>query len=175
MKSLRRAIQKLLERFGWGSAETKANESSAPEAGSSPDMVSSILDRTAADLRQLSMSEDENVDARPIIDRALRELSQLGFQPSPFEEQLMDRYLAELPPLDYQILALFKQGRKNCEIAEQLNTDVISVRTSLINTYAELRMRMIGSDDGGGGLPAESATDSKSVRKPMKRTLLSHS
>lgn len=175
MKSLRRAIRHCLDRIGCRSAETAASEPLAPAFDSPPDVVGSILDRTAADLRELSNSGDEDFDARPIIDRAVQELGQLGFQSPPFEAQVMDRYLAELPESDYQILCLFKQGSKHSEIAELMGTDVESVRDSLVNTYADLRMRMIASDDGGGGLPAaETLPCSKSLHKPMKRTLLHH-
>lgn len=176
MKSLRRAIRHWLERLGWRSAPP--SEPVAPEVSSPPDIVSSILDRTAADLRELANSADQNFDARPIIDRAVQELSQLGYESPPFEEQLMDRYLAALPEPDHEILCLFKEGKKHNEIAKLMNTDLQSVRGSLIKTYAELRMNMMGPNDGGGGLPAEApvtaTSTSTSTRKPVKRSLLHH-
>lgn len=173
MSSLRRAIRHCLDRIGWRHAPDAQAPKPTPEVANSPDVVSSILDRTAADLRKLSTS-DEDFDARPIIDRAVQELGQLGFQSRPVEEEVMDRYLEELPETDYQILRHFKQGMKHTEIAELMGTDVNSVRSSLIKTYSDLRMRMLGSDDGGGGLPAEEPPHSKTMHKPMKLTSLHH-
>ncbi|MBM0105391.1 response regulator transcription factor [Steroidobacter sp. S1-65] len=176
MKSLRRAIRHFFERIGWRSAPP--SKPVAPEVSSPPDLVSSILDRTATDLRQLATSGEQEFDARLIIERAVRELSQLGYQSPPFEEQLMDRYLATLPKPDHDILCLFKEGKKHNEIAALMNTDLRSVRASLIKTYADLRMNMIGPDDGGGGLPTEAPATapptSTSTHKPMKRSLLHH-
>ncbi|HEY0685069.1 MAG TPA: sigma factor-like helix-turn-helix DNA-binding protein [Steroidobacter sp.] len=171
MSSLRRAIGHCLSGIRWRNVPKAEAPKLTPDAGNPPDIVSSILDRTAADLRKLSAS-DEDFDARPIIDRAVQELGQLGFQSRPVEEALMDRYLEELPETDYQILRHFKQGMKHSEIAELMGTDVRSVRSSLIKTYSDLRMRMHGSDDGGGGLPAEEPPHSKSMHKPMKLTSL---
>jgi DNA-directed RNA polymerase specialized sigma subunit len=146
----------------------------ARDLGVPQDAVSRILDRTAADLRQLSEAESDDADARPIIDRAVSELSKLGFQSRPIEEAAMDRYLQELPERDYQILLQFKLGKKHSEIAALLNTTVESVRHSLVKTYAELRMRMIGStDDGGGGEPCE-APVAKTYTKRIKRTSVHH-
>ncbi len=74
----------------------------------------------------------------------------------------MERYLQELPEHDYQILRHFKLGKKHSEIAELLTISVEEVRSSLVKTYAELRMRMIAStDDGGGGEPCEAPSSSK--------------
>lgn len=146
----------------------------ARDLGLPHDEVSRILDRTAADLRKLSECESDDVDARPIIDRAVSELSMLGFESRPFEEAAMERYLKELPERDYQILRLFKLGKKHSEIATLLDTNIDAVRSSLVKTYAELRMRMISStDDGGGGEPCE-APPSKSYTKPPKQVSLHH-
>lgn len=122
------------------------------------DEVSAILDRTAADLRRMS-ADDEDMDARPIIDRAVLELSQLGFNARPGEEAIMERYLEELPDRDYQILRHFKQGKKHSEIAELLGTNLDAVRGSLVKTYTDMRMAMTesGGSDGGGASDVERA------------------
>ncbi len=175
MKSLRRAIRHLLERIGWLQAAPDASKPSrAPKSVDAADAVSSILDRTAADLRKLSLSGDDNLDASPIIERAVQELGQLGFRSPPFNDQIMDRYLAGLPELDYKILCLFKDGKKHNEIADQMHVSIDTVRFSLIRTYSELRMTMIGSSDDGGGMPSQPPAPDKSTQ-PMKRTLLQSS
>jgi len=145
----------------------------AADLGLPDDEVGRILERTAADLRKLSEAESDDVDAQPIIDRAVSELSKLGFQSRPFEEAAMERYLQELPDRDYRILRHFKLGKKHGEIAELLSTDVEDIRGSLIKTYAGLRMRMINStDDGGGGESCE-APPSKAC-EPLERSSTQH-
>lgn len=177
LRSLRRAIRQGLGRLGWPpDAQSKASERLAKDLGLPPDRVSGILDRTAADLRKLSTADQDDIDARPIIDRAVHELSQLGFNSRPAEEAIMERYLQELPDRDYQILRYFKQGKKHSEIAELLGTNVDSVRGSLVKTYAELRMRILSSNDGGGGgMPTAVPPSASSFDKPMKQTSFRHS
>ncbi len=154
MRSLRRRIFRWLERIGWPQgAEAAASARLARELGLPNEAVSRILERTASDLRKLSENESDEIDARPIIERAVNELSKLGFQARPFEEAAMERYLQELPERDYQILRYFKLGKKHREIAELMETDIESVRASLVKTYADLRLRMISSDPEGGGQP----------------------
>lgn len=144
----------------------------ARDLGLPKDDVSRILDRTAADLRELSDEESDGDDARPIIERAVSELARLGFQSRPFEEKAMERYLEQLPEDDYQILRLFKLGTKHSEIAARMNMSIDAVRDSLVKTYAELRMRMLGSsDDGGGGEPCE-PPPSQTYTKALKQTSL---
>ncbi|WP_129648890.1 sigma-70 RNA polymerase sigma factor region 4 domain-containing protein [Peristeroidobacter agariperforans] len=192
LRSLRRRVRHWLESVREPPADSDstanpctANRSSVSDSGTSARLahdlglpheeVSRILDRTAADLRQLSESDSDDVDARPIIDRAVSELAKLGFESRPFEEAAMEQFLRELPERDYQILRLFKLGEKHSEIAAQLDTTVEEVRSSLVKTYAELRMRMIGStDDGGGGEPCE-VPPSMTYTKPPKQTSLYHS
>ncbi|GFE84144.1 hypothetical protein GCM10011487_61440 [Steroidobacter agaridevorans] len=155
-------------------ADSSTSARLAHDLGLPHDEVSRILDRTAADLRQLSEADSDDADARPIIDRAVSELAQLGFESRPIEEAAMEQYLQELPERDYQILRLFKLGTKHSDIAAQLDTSVEAVRSSLVKTYAELRMRMIGSnDDGGGGEPRE-MPPSQTYTKAFKQTSLHH-
>jgi hypothetical protein len=174
MRSLLRAVRHVMERWGWPQgAESIASARLARDLGLPNDAVSRILDRTADDLRKLSAIESEDVDARPIIDRAVSDLSKLGFQSRPFEEAAVERYLQELPDTDYQILRHFKAGKKHSEIAELMGTNVAAVRSSLVKTYADLRIRMISTDDDGGGVPASAAPHSNSfVEQPVKQTSL---
>ncbi|MBL8268577.1 hypothetical protein [Steroidobacter sp.] len=153
--SLRRAIRHWLDRIGWPrNAQAMAGAKLAHDLGLPSDSVSRILDRTAADLRKLSSADADVIDARPIIDRAVRELSKLGFHVRPVEEAAIEHYLQELPDRDYQILRYFKEGKKHNEIAELMSTNVDAVRRSLVKTYADLRVTMTSlSDGGGGGLP----------------------
>ncbi|MFC4307854.1 hypothetical protein ACFPN2_02065 [Steroidobacter flavus] len=172
MRSLRRKMLHWLERFGWQRGpESIASARLARDLGLPNDAVSRILDRTAADLRKLSVTESDDVDARPIIDRAVAELAKLGFQSRPFEEATMERYLRELPERDYQILRYFKLGKKHSEIAALMDTNIDTVRASLVKTYADLRVRMIATDDDGGGIPTNPVPYSKTfVKQPLKQT-----
>lgn len=175
VRSLRRAIRQVMNRIGWlRSARSAAGAKLAQDLGLPTEMVSSILDRTADDLRKLSSADTDTIDARPIIDRAVHDLSRLGFHSRPFEEAIMERYLQELPDRDYHILRYFKQGKKHSQIAELLGTNVDSVRRSLVRTYAELRLRLINSHDGDdGGIPnATQSSATGSFHEPMKHTSL---
>jgi DNA-directed RNA polymerase specialized sigma subunit len=174
MRSLRRKMRHWLGRFGrQPESESFASARLTRNLGQPSDAVSRILDRTADDLRKLSVDESDDVDARPIIDRAVNELSKLGFQSRPFEEATMERYLRELPERDYQILRYFKLGKKHSEIAALMDTNVDAVRDSLVKTYADLRIRMIASDDDGGGVPTSHTPYSNTfVTQPPKQTSL---
>lgn len=176
MGLLRRAMRHLRDWMGWPrEGEAIASARLAEDLGLPNNEVSRILDRTAADLRKLSEIESDDVDARPIIERAVNQLTKLGFHARPFEEAAMERYLQELPEHDYQILRHFKLGKRHSEIAELLATNVEEVRSSLVKSYAELRLRMIAStDDGGGGEPHEVPPSSKTHIKPLKQTSLHH-
>lgn len=122
----------------------------AHDLGVPPEVVSRVLDQTAAELSQLA-AVDEASDARPIINKAIDELAKYGYYSRPHEEALMERCLEELPDHDLTILRHFKEGTKHREIAALMGTDVESVRRSLVKTYADLRMKMRSHEDGGGG------------------------
>ena len=173
MRSLRRTVRHWLEWIrGARGAESTASTRLARDLGLPRDPVSHILERTAADLRELSEADDD-VDARPIIERAVNELASLGVQSRPSEEATMECYLRELPERDYLILRHFKLGKKHSEIAELMGTDVESVRSSLVKTYADLRIRLISStDDDGGGEPAHERPQRSTTyaKAPLKQT-----
>lgn len=136
-----------LQRIGGAPRGTNvASARLARDLGLPTESVSRILDRTGADLRKLSMT-DPDVDVRPIIDRAVSDLSKLGIQSRPFDQATMERYLLELPDRDYMILSYFKAGKRQSEIAALMCTTVADVRDSLVKTYADLRIRMITSED----------------------------
>jgi DNA-directed RNA polymerase specialized sigma subunit len=158
MSALRRVLRDWLERVGWRREQTSAvSRSLAQDLGAPPEVVSRVLEQTAADLRQLAEVDDAS-DARPIINKAIDELAKYGYHSRPCEEAMMERCLEQLPERDLTILRYFKQGKKHREIAELLGTDVDSVRRSLVKTYADLRMRMRGFEGGGGndGLQTQS-------------------
>lgn len=150
MSTLRRAIRYWLHRAGWRhDATTAAGISLARDLGLPPDAVSRILDQTAAELRELS-EQDEAGDARPIINKAIEEIAKFGYHPRPCDEEVLDQFLDELAEPDISILRHFKQGMKHRQIADLMGTDVDSVRRSLVKTYSDLRMRMMGPEDEDG-------------------------
>ncbi len=151
MTSLRRVIRDWLHKVGWRRehSSTAVSRSLAQDLGAPVGIVGRILEQTAADLRNLA-AIDEASDARPIINRAINELSKYGYKSRPHDEALMERCLQELPERDFLILRYFKQGKKHREIAALMGTDVESVRRSLVNTYADIRMKMMGHEDGDG-------------------------
>jgi DNA-directed RNA polymerase specialized sigma subunit len=178
MRSLRRTLRHWLE---WirriRGAESTASARLAQDLGLPREEISRILGRTAADLRQLSETDSDDVDARPVIERAVNELAKLGIHSRPFEEAAMERYLRELPERDYQILRYFKLGKKHSEIAELMATDTETVRRSLVKTYADLRIRMMSSTgDDGGGEPAREVPQPLTTyaKAPLKQTPAHH-
>lgn len=154
MTALRRVLLHWWHRVSWRRGQaTAVSRSLAQDLGVPADVVSRILDQTAADLRRLA-ALDEASDPRPVINRAIDELAKYGYHSHPSEEALMERCLEELPERDLTILRHFKQGKKHREIAALLGMDVESVRNSLVKTYAGLRMRMRSHDGGGAALTA---------------------
>jgi DNA-directed RNA polymerase specialized sigma subunit len=162
MTALQRVLRDWLQRVGRRRGQTSAvSRSLAQDLGAPPEVVSRVLEQTAAELRQLAAVDDAS-DARPIINKAMDELAKYGYHSRPCEEAMMERCLEELPERDLAILRHFKQGKKHREIAELMGTDIESVRRSLVKTYADLRMRMRSFENGGGdglepGSPAEQA------------------
>jgi DNA-directed RNA polymerase specialized sigma subunit len=161
MTALRRVLRDWLQRVSWRRGQASAvSRSLAHDLGAPPEVVSRVLEQTAADLRQLAAVDDAS-DARPIINKAIDELARYGYHSRPCEEAMMERCLEELPERDLTILRYFKQGKKHREIAELMGTDLDSVRRSLVKTYADLRMKMRSFENGGGGHettnPAEQA------------------
>src|SRR5688572_30108468 len=100
MTALRRAIRDWLERVGWRRAHAATvSRSLAHDLGVPPEVVSRVLEQTAADLRQLA-AVDEASDARPIINKAIDELAKYGYHSRPHEEALMERCLEQLSDHD---------------------------------------------------------------------------
>jgi DNA-binding NarL/FixJ family response regulator len=127
-------------------ADEAVSRSLAHDLGVPPDVINRVLEQTAADLRHLA-AIDEASDARPIINKAVDELAKYGHPWWPFEEALMERCLEELPERDLTMLSHLKQGKQHREIAELMGTDLASVRRSLVNTYADLRLKTAGFTD----------------------------
>lgn len=164
MTALRRVLRDWLQRVSWRRGQASAvSRSLAHDLGAPPEVVSRVLERTAADLRQLA-AVDEASDARPIINKAIDELARYGYHSRPCEEAMMERCLEELPECDLTILRYFKQGKKHREIAELMGTDLDSVRRSLVKTYADLRMKMRSFENGGGD-GHESSSPAQQARK----------
>jgi hypothetical protein len=155
MTTLRRVIRQCLNKIGlrktaWGGRATRATSRNlAQDLGLPPDVVSRVLDQAAADLRNLAAKGDA-ADARPVINKAVNELAKFGFRSQPFDTAAMDRCLKQLAQPDLAILRHFKEGMKHTEIAALMGTDVESVRRSLVRTYADLRIKMMGWDDDDG-------------------------
>lgn len=164
MTALRRVIRDWLQRVGWRRGQTDAvSKSLAQDLGVPHDVVNRVLEQTAAELRQLA-SVDDASDARPVLNKALDELAKYGYHPRPYEEAMMERCLNELPEREFNILRLFKQGKKHREIAELMGTDVDSIRRSLVKTYTDLRMKMRDFDGNDGGHSMEPPSPAKKAR-----------
>lgn len=166
MKSLRRAIRNWLDRNGLPHhphVQSTQNTKLARELGLPADEVRRVLERTAADLRKLASADLDTVDAPEVIERAIHQLSKLEYQSRAIEEAAIERYVQALPERDFQILRHFKRGKKHAEIAALMDTNVESVRNSLVKTYAELRIQMMNlNDDDGGGTPVAEQTRASS-------------
>jgi hypothetical protein len=148
--SLRRAIRHWLERKGWRKAYSQTSLDLAKDLGLPTEAVSRVLDRTAAELREFAWSNEDG-DARPIINRAIKELAQYGYRSQPFQEAAMNQYLQQLGEPDITILRHFQNSMPHADIASRVGMDVEAVRRSLVKTYADLRMKMTGWDDDDDG------------------------
>jgi DNA-directed RNA polymerase specialized sigma24 family protein len=146
---LHHAIRRCLTFVRWRRRPSSAGARLAYDLGLQEDVVSRVLDEVAADLRKLAAKGDA-ADARPAINKAVNELAKFGFCSRPFDTEAMDRCLKQLAEPDLAILRHFKEGMKHAEIAALMGTDVPSVRRSLVRTYADLRIKMMGWDDDDG-------------------------
>lgn len=106
-------------------------------------MVHQVLRETAAELRKLPRTGD--VYPGRVIDRAVAQLQELNYQPN--DEEIVDRCLDELPAGAYAALRLLKAGKSHQEIADELNTDVETIRRSLTSTYAYIRIQVIAGNE----------------------------
>lgn len=158
MTTLRRVIRHWLKikkvdlkKAGWsGRASRATSRNLALDLGLPVEVVSRVLDQAAADLRNLGAMDDA-ADPRPVVNKAVDELAKFGFHSQPFDAAALDRCLQELAEPDLDILRHFKQGMKQAEIAALMGTDVETVRRSLVRTYAGLRIKMMGWQDGDDG------------------------
>lgn len=167
LRSLRRVIRHWMHRKGIRrDPQLVAGTKLAYELGLPAEAVTRILDQISFELRKLSFA-DGHADARPIIERAVEELGKLGLHTRPFEEEAVDRYLHKLSNRDYLILRYFKEGKKHHEIAELIGSNVDLVRRSLVQTYAELRIKMTSAHHRA--MQAQTA----SIKK-LKQTSLPH-
>jgi DNA-directed RNA polymerase specialized sigma24 family protein len=147
----------------WGRRATRATgRELARDLRLPPDVVSRVLDEAASGLRNLADKGDA-ADARPVIDKAVDELAQLGFHSEPFDTAAMDQCLKELAEPDLVILRHSKEGMKHAEIAALMGTDVESVRRSLVRTYADLRIAMMGWGDGDDSDPLAPAAAARNA------------
>lgn len=145
---MQRAIRQFIGKLSHGRATSVISLSLAQDIGLPADVVTRVLDQAAADLRNL---EPNGSGVQTIIKKAVTELKQHDLHSQPFDTAAMDRCLKELAEPDLAILRHFKEGMKHADIAALLGTDVESVRRSLVRTYADLRIKMMGWDDGDGG------------------------
>lgn len=106
----------------------------AEDLGLPAGQISPILARASTDVRKLSRDQDPS----PILNRAVAEIKQLG--PRSFATEEVQRHLRRLPARDFEIFDQARQGKKHCEIANELGIDVEAVRESLARTYADLRL-----------------------------------
>jgi hypothetical protein len=66
----------------------------------------------------------------------------------PLDEAALTFHLQQVPEPHLTILRHYRTGMKHTEIAELLQMDKQAVLRSLVKTYADLRMKMIGGQDG---------------------------
>lgn len=141
----------LLERLirPFRSRRTRVSRELADDFGLPHSAVARLLDEAAAELRTLS-ANDDSVDARPIIHKAVSGLAKLGIDSRSLDECAMDRCLEQLDQTSLTILRHFNEGMSHADIAALVGTDVEGVIRSLVRTYTELRMKMIRIDGGDG-------------------------
>jgi hypothetical protein len=105
--------------------------------------------RTAAKIKALS--DADALDACAIMNAAAEELNSSGFKPyQHVEKAYVQAWTAKLPAFDFEVLQHFQGGRTHKEIAVLMNTDPDIVRRSVVRTYTDLRLAMIGAQFPGG-------------------------
>ena len=150
-----RGIRYWLERFRWRTNLDRVKVALAHDLGLPADAVSEVFDRACAQIRNLAT--DDPADACLVIEQATEEFERLPSMGA--DEAIVDLHLQGLSDRDYEILRRFKHGEKQREIAERMETDVESVRRSLVRTYSDLRMKMIGVDGGDGNTRRGAASE----------------
>lgn len=153
MTTLRCAIQRWAEKFGWRrESSSEVSKELARDLALPPELVSEVLDQAVADLHELARTDDAG-DPAPILHKAISKLASYGAQ-SPFDEATLNRCLNEVPEPHLTILSYYKSGMKQQDIAARLRMDEASVSRSLVKTYANLRTRMLELRDDGKKKPA---------------------
>jgi DNA-binding MarR family transcriptional regulator len=144
MSTLRRAIRQGLHKLGWSRRQTiAAGRDLARDLALPPEIVSKILDQAAADLRDIGTA-----DGCLIVNKAVNELAKYGLHSQPLDETALKFHLQQVPEPHLTILRHYRSGMKHGEIAELLQMDKQTVLRSLVKTYADLRMKMIGGQAG---------------------------
>ncbi len=146
MTTLRCAIHRWLEKIGWRRSSSSAvSYELARDLALPPEIVSAVLAQAIADLNDLARHDDAG-DPTPILHKAISKLASHGGH-SPFDEAALHRCLNEISEPHLTILRHYKRGMKQQEIAAQLGMDEDSVNRSLVRSYADLRMKMLGVRD----------------------------
>lgn len=129
-------------------ADALASKRLARDLGLPVEPVARVLDQVMIDVENLTKNGD-HADCRPAIAKATKELERLGVhaKPTPLDEGALDKCLSELTEPHLTILNLSRAGMKLGEIATLVGMDVPLVRRSLVKTYADLRMKMMGCGD----------------------------
>jgi hypothetical protein len=135
----------LLLADAWGGEEMKTlrrvARDLANECGADTGKMADVLDRTAADLRALGGKTDAVLG---VIQRTVTGTVELGYFEKALDEQALGRYLNEMSEPDRAILNEHRSGKSYRAIASLLGMDKEAVLRSLVRTYADLRMRILG-------------------------------
>ena len=143
MTTLRGAIRQWLEKIGWRRSRSSAiSYELARDLALPPDIVSQVLDQVTADLDDLARHDDAG-DPGPILNKAIGKLASHGAH-SPFDEAALNRCLNGISEPHVSIIRHYRNGMNQQQIAARLCMDEESVSRSLVKTYADLRMKMLG-------------------------------
>jgi hypothetical protein len=149
MITLLRCVRHWLHAPGWRrGAVTNTGHDLARDLELPPDVVSKVLDQAAADLRNIGTT-GAACDAFLVINKAISSLANHGFHARPLDEAALTVYLQEVPEPHVTILRHYREGMKYTQIAVLMNMDKAVVLRSLVKTYADLRMKMIGGRQQG--------------------------